>query len=439
MNMFSIWPSFGFHENPYDNQNLPPDETGHRLLVGRDADVQKITRKIGSDGTHPSVEGMAGVGKSSLIAVTGYRMMQRCLQAANGTLFIPATRFFQAKESLDEFEAEVYAELAQTLIRNVDAFRQAGLAVPDVAALDKWLNSPQYREVGVNLPFAGLSGGSTPNDTEGFLQSGFPAAVRRELENVFPGPGAGGIICVMDNLELLQTSGEARAVLEGLRDRVFNLSGLRWVLCGSRGIVSRARSQRLSGMFDAPMTLGPLPQDASADLIQRRVDFYGTEKAYPPVTPTSFEFLYRALNQNLRDALAWSQQFADWLYGEYVAEAKELPPAHETDSMFQIWLAEEADKAHADARAVQRRQWMFFDDLARRGGSERASEWKDYGFTTQQQFSGSVSALANANLVVREVDPDDATRSIATMTPQGWLVYFHRNRYSLPSGETPTT
>src|SRR5215217_7770311 len=65
--MFSIWPQFGFRENPYDNQGLPGDETGDHLLVGRETEVAEVQRKIASAGTHPSVEGLAGVGKTSML------------------------------------------------------------------------------------------------------------------------------------------------------------------------------------------------------------------------------------------------------------------------------------------------------------------------------------------------------------------------------------
>lgn len=56
---------------------------------------------------------------------------------------------------------------------------------------------------------------------------------------------------MLDNLEIVQTAGEARARLDELRDRLFNIPQLRWVLCESRGIVSRARTERLSGVFQA--------------------------------------------------------------------------------------------------------------------------------------------------------------------------------------------
>ncbi len=40
--------------------------------------------------------------------------------------------------------------------------------------------------------------------------------------------------------------------------------------------------------------------------------------------------------------------------------------------------------------------------------------------------------VKSANLVIRETDPDNASRSLASITPQGWLVYSTRNRYNLP-------
>ncbi len=431
MSLFSIWPEFGFRENPYSNAGLPGDETGDFLLTGRDREVAELQRKIGSTGTQPTVEGLAGVGKSSLVSVAGYRMFRRCIEAEEGTLFLPARRLFQASSSAQAFEDEVFREVAQTLISKVRAFDRVGLQAPDLGGLDKWLNVPQYRNAEGQAMSLGIGYGSEPNTSEGFTQTGFPDAVREQLRRCFPGPAAGAVLCVLDNLELLQTSAQARQTLEELRDTVFNLPGLRWVLCGSRGIVTHARSQRLSGVFQAPMQLGPLPRDAAIDLIRRRIEYFGTTDSYAPVPPKAFEYLYGALHNNLRDALAYAQMFADWLYGEYLAEGQDLPPREDRQGLLEAWLTQQSDEAYAVAK-VQRRVWQFFDALAGRGGRCGAGEWTDYNFGTQQQMVRAVTDLVSGNLVVREVDPDNASRSLATITPVGWLVYFHRNRYELP-------
>lgn len=431
MSTFSIWPAFGFRENPYSNRNLPPDETGDDLFVGRAAEVAELQRKIASEGTHPSVEGLAGVGKSSMVAVASYRMTKESLRLRDGTLYVPVRDFFQASTDADSLEQEVYLRVAQTLIGNVEAFRLARLEIPDLAGLDTWLNKPLQKNLSGGFAPVTAGYGATINDAEGFAESGFPAAVRRELERCFPSPGSGALICVLDNLELLQTSAEARNALEALRDRVFNIRGLRWVLCGSRGIVTHARSQRLSGVFASPLAVGPVPDEDAIELINRRISYYGDGSAIAPVTPRAFEYLYRALHSNLRDALAWAQQFSDWLYASYVVPEKALPDDDERLALLEAWLAEQADAAHGASR-VQPRIWQFFVDLARAGGRCGMSEWTNYGFSTQQQMGTSVTSLVNANLVIRETDPENAARSIAIVTPQGWLVYFHLNRYELP-------
>lgn len=443
MSLFSIWPQFGFRENPYSHETLPANEEGDYLLVGRDREVQELQRKIGSGGTHASLEGPIGVGKSSLLAVAGYRMAVSSVQAGAGELYLPALRFFQASEDIDKFEAEVYWTLMQTLIENVDAFHRASLPLPDTAQLDKWLNSPQYRDASGQLSVlgtgAGAGGGSTPNTSEGFQQSGFPSAVREQLDRCFPGRSAGGIVCVLDNLELLQDSQTARSTLDAMRDRIFDIPQLRWVLCGSRGIVSRARSERLSGVFEMPMRLGPLEHEAAVDLVARRIEHYGTGNAVAPVTPTGFEFIYRAINKNLRDALSYAHQFAEWMYTEYLAEHKPIPPEPDRDGLLEVWMTERADQAFDDARGVQARAWQFFQDLAKAGGRAGSAEWERFGYTHQQQMTNAVTQLADVNLMVRETDPENAARTVNAITAQGWLVYFNRNRYTLPEEQTGST
>jgi hypothetical protein len=61
MPIIDIWTVYGFKENPYSNQTLPPDEVGDYLLAGRDEEVAKIQRRIASGSTHPSVEGLRGL------------------------------------------------------------------------------------------------------------------------------------------------------------------------------------------------------------------------------------------------------------------------------------------------------------------------------------------------------------------------------------------
>lgn len=435
MSLFSIWPSFGFSDNPYSQETLSADDSGDKLLVGRDTESLQLQRLIGTEGSFPTIEGPIGVGKSSLLEVSAYRMRKACLDAKAGELYIPAVARFQPSADLDELEAEVYRVIAQTLIKYADDFKAAGLQRPDVAELNKWLNASKYTSWqgggGVMGVSTNVGHGEEGNSGEGYTRSGFPTAIRNLLTNAFYGK-RGGIICILDNLELVETVGAARSALDHLRDRVFNLPNVRWVLSGSRGIVSRARTERLSGIFQAPMRLKPLEDASTVEAIKKRIQVFGSFTSQPPVTPNGFSFLYSALNSNLREALSTSQEFAQWVHLEYIVaqSALPIPRASDLDALLEVWLFERAERAHDDASRVQPRNWRFFSDLCAKGGRANASDWTEYNFTTQQQYGSAVTQLADANLVVRETDPEDATKKVYVVTALGRLVYFFRSRFT---------
>lgn len=431
MALFSIWPAFGFSNNPYSQETLLPDEVGDRLLVGRDIESQELMSKLGTEGSFPTLEGPIGVGKSSLLEVTAFRMKRECLLAAAGELWVPAVERFQPSPDLQEFEAHVYRVIAQTLIKYESDFETAGLFRPNVDELNKWLNASRYTSWqgggGIGPLSANAGGGEEGNSGEGYTKSGFPTAIRGLLSGAFEGR-RGGVICILDNLELVETVGEARATLDFLRDRVFNLPNVRWVLSGSRGIVSRARTERLSGVFQAPMRLGPISDTDTVLAIHRRIEEFGTGGAVAPVTPNGFSYLYSALNSNLREALSTSQEFSNWLHSQYIQKGKELPNPSDRDGLLETWLFDRAENAFKDASSVQPRNWKFFSDLCREGGRAKASAWEDFEFTTQQQYGSAVTQLADANLVVRETDPEDGTRKVYVVTALGRLVHFFKSR-----------
>ncbi|HEX6328237.1 MAG TPA: hypothetical protein VFZ72_16850, partial [Jiangellaceae bacterium] len=54
--LFSIWPKFGFYENPYINQTLPADDVGDKLPAGgasgavlRGPACKRKTRPVSAD------------------------------------------------------------------------------------------------------------------------------------------------------------------------------------------------------------------------------------------------------------------------------------------------------------------------------------------------------------------------------------------------------
>ena len=130
---------------------------------------------------------------------------------------------FQLKpeDNPEQFRTTVLIEVAQSLITFADSLAEYGRAIPDTQHLDRWINSPSFSQLQGNLAIAGFGGGvggsTAVNLSRGFVDSGLQQQVLHWLQSAFPNHGDGGVICMIDNMELLQTSKNARRVLEDAR------------------------------------------------------------------------------------------------------------------------------------------------------------------------------------------------------------------------------
>jgi hypothetical protein len=69
MNIYREW---GFLENPFRTIPLPSTKEGKELLVGRDKESKRFLTRLYNPPSLVTVEGLNGVGKTSLINVSIY-------------------------------------------------------------------------------------------------------------------------------------------------------------------------------------------------------------------------------------------------------------------------------------------------------------------------------------------------------------------------------
>ncbi len=289
----SVWTDYGFRSSPYATEPIPPTEEGDKLLVGREAEISRLTTYLTSSGLHPTIEGENGVGKTSLVSVAGFRLRQALERGSAQEAFIPLRRTFQLipTASIDGLSTKVYYEVANAFIEYHDLLKSSGLRMPDIGDIDRWLNAPLFASTGGDVSILGSGANAErstePNTSPGFRDAGFSAAIDRWLRQAFPSRSTGGFIAVIDNLELLETSQAARLMLESMRDTVLDQPGLRWVLCGSRGIVrTGASSPRLEGRLAEPMDVRPIADEEVAEVIARRIETFRIRPdATAPVGP----------------------------------------------------------------------------------------------------------------------------------------------------------
>ena len=203
-----IYNQWGFSGSPFQTTSLPPSELGARLLVGRDSELASLIRKISSPPKLATLEGLNGVGKTSIVNVACYKLYTKYIETGTGPLYIPCRKIFQLNpnQDLPTFIDAVLMEVAQTLIDRAAEIRTKQLTL-HTAGINRWLNSPQL--LSFQAGAWGFQAGyqAEMNTSAGYERSGFRKSVSACLEQIFPTPDSGGVICVIDNLELLQSSG----------------------------------------------------------------------------------------------------------------------------------------------------------------------------------------------------------------------------------------
>ena len=420
-----IYESWGFKGSPFQTTSLPASELGEKLLVGRDNELNTLMRRIASPPKLATLEGLNGVGKTSVVNVACHKLFTQHVQSGSGPLYVPCRRIFQLNpgQDLSSFIDSVLMEVAQTLIDR-GAYIQRTHPELHTVAIDRWLNSAQLVsfQAGAFSVQAGYQ--SETNTSSGYERSGFRKAVAGILEQIFPDAQAGGVICTIDNLELLQSSEAARQQLEQLRDELLNMPGLRWVLCGALGIVyGVVASPRLEGYLHTPIEIGEISDRHAADILRSRLTAFssGASVPYLPLRPEDFARLYELLRGNLRSVLSYADDYCQWI-------ADRVAPGDDANkqNMFDEWLLGQAAAAHTAVRQELRpRAQQVFQKAVGVGGVFSPSDYEDFEFNSVQAFRPSIRDLEAVGLLVSTQDDGDKRRKTIQITPKGWLVDLH--------------
>lgn len=417
-----IYESWGFKGNPFSPASLPANELGQRLLVGRATELKSLSVRIQSGPKLATVEGLNGVGKTSIVNVASFNLYERHLTTKEGPLYIPCRKIFQLDptKSLDEFIDQVFLEVAQTLIDSAEAVKVHGSYLRS-RGVELWLNSPQLQTFSGGISLVQFGSSAEQNTGNGFERSGFRKTVSGWLEQVFKEDSPGGVICVIDNLELLQSSETAKQLLEKLRDELFNVAGLRWVLCGALGIVyGVVSSPRLEGMLHTPIEIGEIADDLAPDILASRIEAYAqspTLAPYLPLRADDFELLYSILSGNLRSVLSQADRYCTWAYDN------PLPQTEDDKAVsFTTWLTDESTSFLRTSRAAVGRKAMQIFSQACQLGNFSPGDFESFGYASVQALRPPIRELENVGLLVSTQDETDKRRKTIQVTAKGWFV-----------------
>lgn len=463
MNEFGLdaYASIGLTENPFVVHALSADEKGERLLIGRDNDITLVAQRLHKHGKITCLDGHVGVGKTSLVNVAAYKCYRAYLAGNTTQLIIPAIVSFQLKKdgNVDEFCAEVFRGVAQTLLKYATELRHfelpAGLSLPQ---LNAWLNSPIVEHLNANggagfsfgIPgvaqvrtSGGAATNSQVNQSSGFSQSGFETLIRQLLNEIFAVQGNGGVVCVIDNIELLETAVSARRMLEALRDKLFTVNGLRWVFCGANGVIhSLAASPRLTAFLSTPVIdVKNINPSKIPDLIRTRLAEFSSDATKAedllPVDLDDLKHLYWLVNSNLRDLLGLADE-----YCEHCATGVQPIRVKEKKQVkFQKWLDKATvDRYQALSSRISSNAWAVLDIAMSKqfSGTFGAGDYESFNQNSKVSFERSTFArwlrdLVKLGLLSKSIDEDQSeeegfSRDIFTVTAKGALVHYARRK-----------
>lgn len=424
-----MWEEFGFLQNPYDHLPIAANAAGERLLVGRQEEIEKLKMRIKGRNAIPTLEGEIGVGKTSIISVAAYQL-ERDFFAHGGPCYLALEKPFQldSTDSVETFSARVYQSVLLKLHDRRQDLVAAGINVGETRKLHSWLTSEQYTGVSATVgPVGGAGLNPTPNTSSGFSSLGFQNGVNLLLKGMFPNPKKGGVICVIDNLELLDKSASAREMIEAMRDKLLTAHGLIWVVCGARGIVRGvASSPRLQAHLSKPIEVNAIRKESIGDLIERRVQEYrvrpGEEKT--PVGQDGFLHIFRICKDNLRTSLKFCAEFSEWLFENKQTHLS----SEEKYKLLEVWLSAETDSFLQSVNLTPK-PWEIFDKIVDMGGAVSPSDHQRFGYDTPMAMRPQIKSLEDAGLVESAIDETDQRRRTISLTPKGWLVNHSRRGY----------
>ncbi|MGH1438189.1 MAG: hypothetical protein ACRBG0_27390 [Lewinella sp.] len=428
MNLYKSW---GFQDNPFATVALEANEEGEKLLIGRDIEMSKIHRRIFLRPKCVTIEGYNGVGKTSLVNVAIYKLYKEFVDKNINQLFIPNPTVFQLSQDLptNDFIDKVYYSIAQLILKEYTLIKRLGVLFENISVVENFLNTYQLHSLQGGIASVSFGESIELNGSHAFNLSGFRKIVDAWLDVLYKKKS--GIVCIIDNVELVQTSKNAKHQLEYLRDELLTKKGLRWVLCGASGIILGCTSSpRLTGILHNPIEVKGFRNDEiSREIFRSRINYYKIEKqgpldvsrqTYLPINQHGFVILLSILSGNIRHALYYAGEFSLWC-----ADNEYRPETNiEKRKLLGDWLrmySEELGKAFDVS--VSPKGKRFFLSACKLERSFSYSEHKALGFNSTQDMRNYVSELENLELLQSIRTEEDKRRRLIQLTPKGMILY----------------
>lgn len=213
----SFYNYWGFSEDPFSYRPLGGDEVGQNLLVGRDKEKRAIKMRLRKTDKVCTVEGDIGIGKTSLVNVSIFECYEEWKDNKEELpLLIPCINEFQLKEDLeiDVLRKEILINLAKTIIKYKEVLKsQEAYFAKEIEELFEYKQKAGVSG-GLTICGFGVNGGVDKNiNTSKVFENELLFNMIEEILIRTFNRLDGGIVCLIDNIELVNTNKKARELI----------------------------------------------------------------------------------------------------------------------------------------------------------------------------------------------------------------------------------
>lgn len=425
----------GFRKDPFNTMPLEGNASGKALLVDRVREIERLKNSIFETNLAPTLEGPNGIGKTSLINVALYEMTTEAKDASDPAFIICPYKFqITPTTDIDIFIDDMYREVALALIDQKDVapvppgYTRESLSV----LLDNFLSNPVISNFSVNIGPIGGGVAQALNTSQAFERNGFRSLVGSYLKQIYKGDEAGAVICVLDNLEILGTSENAKAAFETLRDQIFNVHGIRWVCSGAQGVIRGLwRSGRMNGYFCPPIIVKELEEESAHYLYEKRVEVYKQRTdASLPISLAQFQDLFEIFRGNTRFSLTDSSLFCAWCFEQY-EDVNSIPA-----DAFDRWIDDELNNMYGEVYPYLSNAEKKFFGKALQWELVASNEFEDFGLETEDELIEIAKKFVSLGLLYLDKGDNNISKiSIYEISPSAYKFQYFIDSQAPPEGE----
>jgi len=428
------WLTWGFKSNPFDHCALQANNYGASLLVGRNNELQQTIDSLTEPKKITVLNGGIGVGKTSLANVAIYYLQELSKQEENAKLYICCEKNieFSHDDTIIELEFNIYTEVAKAIVNfkkgnSADAWRTLDY-FDEISAL---LNDPLFESKSINIAaIGGFEMSSSPNSSDAFGKSGFISIIKSWVRTYFPHPGNGFFLCVIDNFELMDEASKIFEILRKNRDRLFDVHGLKYVICGANNSTLRLEDQWLASFLDERIDIPNLSMNYAREIYATRVEYHkARDDFYIPLTENSFVALANTIKCNVRDLLGEAEKYCAY------AHRKSLIPTDkdQKESNFNDWLDQQTQNILSLIKSEMTKNcWTILINASSPAfdGIFTSSDHAELS-VAQGSYSNSLSRLKELGLVTEEVDESHRKKKNYKLTPKAYYALHARHNPAL--------